>query len=221
MNSKELLEQADQRIAEVEDIKKARKGIEDLEYLCGMVQNEITQIDIRQGNKLESVSLVISQEQYKEFKDSISSTLERFIKTQIIKLEQLLGITPKIVNPEFEAVIRDMEQSNSQKTSTYVVNSALDPVEEKMTETQRIEAPQEDKSLDKYPAPKKDNGKKYPENMTVEDVTRMYITEGKSRKQIQEHYRIKESTLNNFLYLNGISRKSSKPEKIPEETEHP
>ena len=80
----------------------------------------------------------------------------------------------------------------------------------------------EDESLSKYPAPKRDGHRKYPENMTVEAVRKMYIDEGKNRKAIAEYFGVKESTVNNFLFLHDIrrtKRKSKKPD--PDDKERP
>lgn len=60
---------------------------------------------------------------------------------------------------------------------------------------------------------------RYPENMTVETVTRMYVAEGKNRREIADYFGVKESTVNNFLYLHGIRR--NKREKKPDEKECP
>ena len=71
----------------------------------------------------------------------------------------------------------------------------------------------------KTDSPERKSRSRYPENMTVETVTRMYVAEGKNRREIADYFGVKESTVNNFLYLHGIRR--NKREKKPDEKECP
>lgn len=216
MNSKELLEQADQRIAEADLIKLAKRDINDSERLIKISQDDTYDLQYH-GEHSIPLRQSMNVDNYNGIKSILIATFKGYLNVQTVKLEQLLGITPKIVNPEFEAAIRGMEQSIKKP----------EPLEDKLKavlqdEAKLIESP--DKSIDKYPA-KQDKRVKTPSNMVEADIRRMYVDEGRDRKYIAGHYGISESKVNNYLFLHDIKRKpvklSKKSEKQPEETERP
>jgi hypothetical protein len=223
MNSKELLEHAEQRIAEVEKIKSIKKSVEELENLLKDLTDEMAWYSISfmslQDTVLDDYPLDqrLSAEQYRRLYNSVRSTLNQFLSENVIKLEKLLGIRkPATANLVFEKAVQEMEQS---------VN-IVDVVEEKLKvvlqdEAKKIESP--DKSQDKYPAPKQNKRVKTPENMVEADVRKMYVEENRDRKYIADHYGISESKVNNYLFLHDIKRKATKASKPaePEETERP
>lgn len=101
----------------------------------------------------------------------------------------------------------------------------IDPVEEKLAdilqeEAQRIETPKEDRSLDKYPAKK--SKAEFPENMTKDAVSKMYVDDRMTAKQVAAHFGVSPSKVNTFLQMHRLFRGSyDKPAKAPEETERP
>ncbi len=163
MNSKELLERADQRIAEADKIKLAKQNIEDLERLLKVAQDDTYQLrycgefDLPLKQSLDIHS-------YEDLKGIIRGAFMRYLSMQTVKLEQLLGVTPKVINPEFEPAIRDTVNP-PEDTTVPVISMCADtavpiPGEDRSAgilqeETRQTKILQEDKSLDKYPARKK------------------------------------------------------------------
>lgn len=206
MNSKELLEQADQRIAEAEQIKLIRLDITDLERLIRISQDDKYELKFC-GEYDLSLEDSLSVDNYNGIKSILRATFDGYLNVQTVKLEQLLGITPKMVNPEFEAAIRGVEQSHKKP----------DPVEEKSTEIPKdeakpIEAPE--KSMEKYPA-KKGGKKRLPESMTDEAVYQMLVIEGKKPKEIAEYYGLKSTQVSNFIFQHDIKNFGKRKKLIP------
>lgn len=201
MNIEELLDRADKRIAEVEKIKNIRNSIKDIKTIEGMLKSEISLIKLQQGNMEVRMDMIIENDEYKELKEVIENKLGEFIQQRTDNLKQLLDhhqSTP-IDSETKTAADKEIKQAINNIFGTEIISIPSDS----------WNAP-EDKSLSKYPAPKRDKRKKYPENMTENVVRKMYVDEGKSKKEIAEYFGVKESTVNNFLYLKGIRRKSKK-----------
>ena len=150
------------------------------------------------------IALYIGEETTEQLKQHIIATMETAKKNKLAELEQLLGVQQSVPQvPKIPKLAPGTEMILAPSTDGVVKHDRVVP---------------EDKSLSKYPAPKKDGRRKYPENMTVEVVRKMYVDEGKTKKQIAEYFGLKESSVNNFIYLHGISRhkrKSKKPDKEP------
>ena len=190
MNSKELLERADQRIAEVEDIKKARKSIEELDQLNTSLNNAITVIVLRQGHSEFQPNITLDSDECKELKSSLEAKLNDFMQRRIIRLEQLLGIRkPAIINSEFEAAIRGMEQSHKKQ----------DPVEEKLSGILQEEA----KKIEDKPVPLK------PSEILeahAAEIEHMYKIQMATVGSIAEKYGVKKTDVNYFLQKNKLFR---------------
>lgn len=216
MNSKELKEQSRENIKKqmdlIESIEGAEKAIKDLNVIeLGIYLN---------GSYVNPVLVPDDVEKIQEF---ALKSAEKYLTIKEAELEKLLGICkPAAINPEFEAATKDMFESVKKKP---------DPVEDKLTgilqeEAKKIEAPKEDKSLDKYPATKK-RGRQadYPEGMTKDTVQKMYQDEGKTINELAKHFGIPYSKMSNFITRNHLHRtsnqKTDKPDKQPEETERP
>ncbi len=198
MRTEELLERADKRIAEVEDIKRIRKSIEDLELLNGMLNNAITLITLHQGSMEERLDTWLDRDEYKELKGVVESKLYECTRKRIAKLEQLLGIRkPATINPIFEAAVQEMVESNkSQTISICADSSAQTTVEDK---TEPTEEPATFPALD---------------DTTVEDVRRMYQQENMTQGDIAAHYGVKKGQVNTFISKHGLFRTSYKKDDI-------
>ena len=233
MNSKELLAQADKRIAEVDKIRLARQNIVDLERLMKVSQDDT--YDLRYCGEYDlPLEQSLDVDNFEDLKGILEGTFKRYLLVQTVKLEQLLGIKPMILNPEFEAAVLGMEEQHTEKMLVVETKNAKcvvvqkDPVEAKLADifqkqAQEIQGePIIPEDNDKYPAKPKDKRCKYPDNMNEESVGKMYRDERKSMVEIAEYFGVKKSTVNNFIYLHGLGRKKAeKPAKNPEETERP
>lgn len=209
-------------------VKQANERAKQLSILAGRIDRMDTVISAIENDKLLvicgfEVQSLFGNEVANVIRQSIRSSLTAVKNQNEAELEQLLGVQQKTLSPEMKVAITDAASKESDETGkSHCHMCEPDPVEEKLKrilqdEAKRVES---DKSLDKYPAPKRDRRKKYPENMTEDVVRRMYIDEGKSKKEIAEHFGVKESTVNNYLYLRGISRhkrKSKKPDSDEKE----
>ena len=225
MNSKELLIKAEQRIAEAENIKMLVESASTLEQLIIEVQRPANDICIGELSEETNISGAIGQELNLRLKTVISDNLGCFLFEKNKELEDILGICkPTIINPEFQTSVQKL--INGSKAESKLDS---DPVEDRLStilkkESKRFEDEPiiPESSLDKYPAKK---GKiQLPKDMTEEAVTIMYITEGKTIKQVAERFDIKQSRVNDFLSKHNIRRTSYKSHgtvKQPEETERP
>jgi transposase-like protein len=230
MNSKELLEQATAKVEKINDLSSNVINAESVLAVIG--DGKVCFFTIGIGTT--HLTSVLTPEKLEKLREEAVREIIYTRDEKAAELENLLGIRkPTRLNPEFEKEVQEMEQSSKSTTGTISENKDVsgtiesDPAMEKLTgilqkEAEKTEAPHEDKSSEKYPAPKTDKRRKYPENMTEEVVGRMYRDEEKSMAQIAEHFGVKSSTVNNFIYLHGLKRTSKKqPEKQPEETERP
>ncbi len=136
---------------------------------------------------------VLSPEKMQELKESAIVAIIHTRDEKTAELEKLMGIRkPATVNPEFEAAIQEME--NSQKTSTYVDNSGQDQIEE---------APKEEPPA--YPAL---------DDTAVEDVRRMYQSEGKTLKEVAAIYGVTKSQMNTFISRHNLRRTSYEKDSV-------
>ncbi|MDF2485670.1 MAG: hypothetical protein K0R46_1838 [Herbinix sp.] len=184
MNSKELLEQANERAGKLRTISSELKNVEDtidaaqdgvISVLhCGMYTYLINILD---KSKMDDISSVIKA----------NLIMLRNEKTE--ELEKLLGIRKQETSfPTYQEtlqLIQEREQSAKKDT---------DPVEEKLTEIPQEEA----KKIEDKPT------------LNIEDVRRMYQDEGKSQTDIADYFGVSKSAVNNFIYLNHLARKKTK-----------
>ena len=113
---------------------------------------------------------------YDDFRKLVQNTFQRYLSVQTIRLEQILGITPKMVNPDFEAVVRDVEESarinNKSDISTYV------------------EIPEQSN--------KRLSMKKLTDD-DFADVRRMYVDENMTAAQIADYYQTDHKHVSNYI----------------------
>ncbi|MDF2907560.1 MAG: hypothetical protein K0R34_2881 [Herbinix sp.] len=227
MNSKELLEQAEQRIAEVESIKILVSNVNALTMIISEVQKPQNDICIGELMEETNISGSIGFELNLRLKTAIATNLEYFLSEKNKELEKLLGIRkPATINKEFEKAVQEMEQSAKKPDPVTEKLSSILQKESDKIESKPVEA---EPSLDKYPA-QKNTRKKLPEGMTDEAVYHLLMVDGKKPKEIAEHYGLKSSQVSNFIFQHDIKnyakRKKTtpaneKPAKQPEETERP
>lgn len=210
MNSKELLEHAEQRIAEVESIRLLKKDIEDLEKLLQLGDDTDYELGYYGLSKETYIESVLSVEQYKGFKDIVKFTFEEFLHEKYSSMEKLLGIRhPAIINPEFEEAIKDMEHK------VVIVHPApeldVNPEEVNLKNQPEVSTPSRPELKKGRPS------RVYPEGMTVETVRRMYIDENKTIAAISKFFGITYADLSNFISKHKLQRC-----KMPvKETERP
>lgn len=158
---------------------------------------------------------VLSPEKMQELKGSAIDAIARTKDDKVKELERLMPEfrKPATINPEFEAAVQGMVQS---KDKPVVVVPAMD----------EAELPPVNKTPEKLPGKKilgkgseLDNAvfsvedKPAARTLTddnLEDVRRMYQREGKSMKEIAEHYGVTKSVVNNFVYNKKLARSKVK-----------
>jgi hypothetical protein len=171
----------------------------------------------------------------------ITEAVKEFLIIKQSELKQLLGLAP-VVSQLTTGKILAVEEGKA--ISQYITPDTPeviipDPLAEKLTEilhneADRIEKPAEkfevdsitaeDKSLSTYPAKgKKHSG--YPEGMTKDVVSEMYLDKGMTINAIAKHFGIPYAKASNFITKYNLARshnkKPDKPDKQPEETERP
>jgi len=242
MDIKELLKQADERVTRINNL---TRHITHIDTVISDIEKDdlvITGYDI---------ALYVGEETTEQLKQHIIATMETTKKNKLAELEQMLGVQKEeitvvkncitgeeiAVKDPVRATDKEIKQAINNIFGAEIISvpsdsgmapedkSLKDPVEEKLKEILQDEAKriESSKSLDKYPAPKRDGRRRYPENMTEDIVRKMYIDEGKDRKAIAEYFGVKESAVNNFLYLHGIRRakRKEKSDKSDDDKERP
>jgi hypothetical protein len=202
MNSKELLEQA-------------RAKAETELRLADQIQDAESTIEKIKGGKIcfyvvgcgtVHIDDVVDPEKHDVIRELGLVAIMNFRDDKTAELEQLLGIRdPEPILPMF----RLDGSVDLDKLKEVVL--APDPVEDKLTEilqeeAKRIEQPE-----------KKDNRKKYPENMTEEAVRKMYVDQGMKSPEIADYFGVPTKKVENFITIHKLSRKK----KQPAETERP
>lgn len=192
MNSKELLVQADKRIAEVEQIKFVKCNIADLERLIKLSQDD--KYDLRYfGEHCLSLKESLDVNDYEGLKTILSKYFAERFTVQIINLEKILGITPKIINPEFEAAVRSMEQPENLHTP--------DSVEDKLSVILQRES-------------KQINTKPIPPIMTVDLVRNLYHDKGMTLDAVAKVFEVNSSALYRFVVANNLRKPSKRDKEI-------
>ena len=201
------------------------RELEALESIMGAANMENRVVAIYGAGETTFLGGILAPEKMQELKDSVVAAINQTRDDKVKELEKLMGIRkPAIVNPDFEAAVQSMVDSVKKP----------DPIEETLKEVlqeeaARIEKPKEsdsplfrdpgkdkpvkdDKSLDKYPA-KKSPRKQYPDGMTVETVSRMFIDEGKTSSSIAKYFGISTKEVQNFMTINKIRREPKQTSK--------
>ncbi len=157
---------------------------------------------------------VLTPEKMQELKDSVVSAINQTRDDKVKELEKLMGIRkPATINPEFEAAVQGMVQS---KDKPVVVVPAMD----------EAELPPVSKTPERLPGKKilgkgseLDNAvfsvedKPVPKTLTdddLEDVRRMYLDDGKTMKDIANHYGVTKNQINAYIQRYGLFRKNCK-----------
>jgi hypothetical protein len=214
MNSKELLEQA---LNTAEEHNRTATRLQGLAFRMSQLEEAVSETEERHID-IGGVNIydMMEEADAEEIKLFTLDELRHVKKLNEEELNKLLGIKPvpekrkpAIINQEFEKAVQEMEQSYTIKKNCITGETVIEP--------DPVEA---DKPIGKYKKGKQ--SKIYPENMTVEAVKQMYLTEGKSRKEIGDCFGIETGAVNNFLFTRGIRRSENKsPAKQPDETERP
>ena len=223
MNSKELLEQAEVRANQIKNIahdincmEEAITGVRDSEVIIGGY-SIVLFFDSDTADKIKQEALLI---------------LITAKNKKASELEQLLGILPVPAVPKLNLgnvlVIgegKPLPRILPPESPEVIIP---DSVEEKLSgilqaEAQMIEAPQEDKSPGKYQV-KKGRPSNLPDNMTVEEVKRLYIKESKTISEVAKHFGVPYAQASSFITRHKLHRNhqlSSESGKQSEETERP
>lgn len=213
-----LLEQWNEHIIKGNQLSRELEDFEGIMHVGDMPDSKIALFG---GAGTTFVDRVLSPEKMSELKRALWEALTEAKLTKEVELEKLMGKKPAYINPTFEAAVQVMEQSAKAKNLSSIMDKPeSDPVEEKLqeilqTEAKKIEQPEEN-SLNRYPASKVSK-KKYPDGMTIESVTRMYIKEGLPSSSIANIFGISTKEVQNFITINKIRRNQKKPA----ETERP
>ncbi len=234
MNSKELLEQADQRIAEAESIKLAKQNIVDLERLLNISENE--SYELRYCGEYDlPLEQSLDVDDYKDLMGIVRGAFRVYLSMRKVKLEQLLGIQPvpeippmpksvmltmgdkplfqRMITPDSpEVIIPEIEPVDVMKAAVSEALHIIDPVDDKLAgilqeEAQKIEykSVENEGSLGKYPPNKKQP--RLSDNL-FEEIKKMYVDEGKTNKEIAEVYKVKPSDVSNFVAKHKLNRRS-------------
>ena len=200
MNSKELLEQANSHVVII------NKLMGEVEEFEGVVSEaKIGDVCFYVEGHGTTFIRVLSPEKMQEIKATVLDAITLAQKDKTAELERLLGVGPveakidlleekiaekliqeeqkikesvpvvkkaAVINPEFEAAIKKMEESTTKKKSE--------------------------------PEPRL-----LPE-LTVGEVKRLYLDEGKTLKDVATYFGVDKAKLNTFVYSNGLSRKQYK-----------
>lgn len=176
-----LLEQANQRVIEINKLMGEVEGFEDI--INAGREAEIAFADKGAGT---TYITVLSPEKMQELKEIVMVGIMSERDNKTAELEKLLGIRkPATINPVFEKAVQEMEQSNKK-----------DPVEEKLTKVLQEEA-------------KKIEEPKYPE-MTVELVKELYHDKGMTLDQVAKEFGTNRTALYKFVTNNNLRKPNKK-----------
>lgn len=178
-----LLEQANQRVIEINKLMGEVEGFEDI--INAGREAEIAFADKGAGT---TYITVLSPEKMQELKEIVMLGIMNERDNKTAELETLLGIRkPATINPEFEEATKGMFQSNK---------SEPDPVEEKLTKVLQEEA-------------KKIEEPKYPE-MTVELVKELYHDKGMTLDQVAKEFGTNRTALYKFVTKHNLRKPNKK-----------
>lgn len=215
MNNKELLEQANAR---VEQLSNLANNISKIEEIIPDIRDKALYVN---GY---DIALRFGISTAEKISQDILLALITVKNERAAELERLLGIQPVPEIPPLakETILVIGEGKPLPRLLPSDTPEVVFPGERKpaIINPEFEKAVQEMVESGKKSKSEKSSDKR---SMTVDDVTRMYITEGKSREEIQNHYGVSKSVLNNFLYDNKIRKDKKKQDKPaePEETERP
>lgn len=193
MNSKELLEHWNNQMINGNRLSREIEEIEEI-----IVKAEQGNVCFCNGN-LTTYIRVLSPEKMNDLKNTVIAAISNVRDEKVREFEQLLGIY-NIGNVAIDP--------NGEVIKTGDTQPVPDPVEVKLAEILKKEEekignnPKKEEALPEQPKASKLR------TMTKEEVERMYITENKTMKEIADYYGVKKGDVNNFIYLNHLSRKS-------------
>lgn len=108
MNSKELLEQANQRVV---TMNKVMRELEDFEGVVGAAQEKDSEIAFYEYGIGTTSLRVLSDDMKQELKIIVIKAITDAQSEKTAELERLLGARkPAILNPDFEQAVKEMEQ---------------------------------------------------------------------------------------------------------------
>ena len=192
MTSKELLEQANDKARKITKLSNKIKVTEE-------ILNEASE----DGRNLEIQGVHIHFLFNEALADVVSSfildELHQVNKQHIYELEKLLGVEPK-------EIIDPVDKGHEEKAYTEAEEKQQDPIEKGLSEILKKESDR----IGGTPEPQGSPEQKGTREMTVEDVTRMYVAEDMTKKQIAAYYKISESKVNNFIFLKDIRKRKAK-----------
>ncbi len=206
MNSKELLVMAKENAEKQLELVKQIENVENV--LSSVKDGEICFFVRGYGSVL--ITDVTDTEKRDAVRELGLVAIMNFRDDKTMELEKLLGIRkPAIINPEFEAAVQGMvkpivvKPKSKQAEDKQPIISPEDKLKlkEKLTQINKP-VPKQVELVTKKPETKLGS-------MSLEDVTRMYLTENMTMQQIADHYGIKKGDVNNYIYLNHLSRKQT------------
>jgi hypothetical protein len=196
------------------------KQLDDIEGVLKVAEMPECSVSIYAGKETVYPNSVLPVETMDRILHTVTDALREIKLSKEIEFDKLMGkVKPAYINPSFEAAVQGMERSGKQLNvetkecvltgdKSITVTIAPDSLEKKLTsilqkETKRIV----DRPVPKAEQPKQESKMGL---MTKEDVERMYIQENKTMKEIAEYYGVKKGDVNNFIYVNHLSRKNFK-----------
>lgn len=199
MNSKELLEQATVKIEKMNDLMASIDVIETTLSAATKPETMIAFFEPSLG--AIGIRYILTDNVMEDIKNTALKEIQKVRHEKSVELGQLLGIQdedkPKIINPEFVEAVENKVKPPFKADHITSIDGIPKYIDK-----------ESDKSLDKYPAKKKAKKSPYPDNMTPDLVRKMYVDEGKTLKQVAEHFGIKPTQVNGFLQRHSLFRGS-------------
>lgn len=179
LNSKELLEQANQRVV---TINKIMGEIEDFEGILSAGRTAELSFT-EKGIETTYISGVLSAEKMQELKDIVMVAIIKTRDEKTAELEQLLGIKklPPALNSDFEEKAEPL-QIPKRKPAT--INPEFEAAINDMKSQLKVDKPE----------------------ITVDGVRRLYLDEGKTLTEVSNYFGVKREMMNSFIRRNGLNR---------------
>ncbi len=224
-----LLDQWNEHIVRGNQLSRELEDIEDL-----LLKASEANICFSSGSNGAIFIRVLSPEKMQELKESAMIAIMGIRNEKETELQKLMGnrqvipahanggIVSGIINADnikTGVIIPDPEVVNPMRGKPATINPEFEAAVQGMVESVKHKqkgSPQDDKSLDKYPA-KKSKPSPYPENMTEDAVKELYINQGKTIQQVANHFGIPYAKANSFITGHKLHRNQQKPA----ETERP
>ncbi|MDF2611457.1 MAG: hypothetical protein K0R92_2931 [Lachnospiraceae bacterium] len=164
----------------VKNINRIMGELEDFEAVLSVTGT--SKVALHSNGGTTFIDTVLSQDDMINLQDMVVARIIGARNKKTAELEQLLGMEKRktaIINPKFEKAILEMEEQKTKKT--LVIDSG----------TAKCAVVQKDNPV-----------------MTVEEVTRLYVTENKTLKEVAEYFGVTKSAVNSYIYRNNLARKS-------------